>query len=104
MGTYDRKRAGFLAFLRPRVTVSPISHQPLHDTRPEAVHKSALHTAPQIHESPNVESSDWSNLPEHLIESILTMLQDENDDALQRENRLARLVSNSTTRCLESTQ
>lgn len=59
----------------------------------------ASHLDAQIHKSPSV-ASDWSNLPEHLIESILTMLQDEEDDVLQHENQLARLVSDPTTWCL----
>lgn len=88
-----RTRSGILAFLRPRQTVSPGPHHMQHDQHAQPCDKTATpdsssNQGSDVHQC----NSDWSNLPDHLIESILHNLQRSEPDPLHPSHKPARLV------------
>lgn len=88
-----RSRSGLLAFLRPRQTVSPGAQ----NAPPDQATASRVNTLSPSNVQPDtnctpVFDSDWSNLPDHLIESILHVLQSSESDPLHPSNKPARLV------------
>ena len=88
-----RSRSGLLAFLRPRQTVSPGAQ----NASPDQATASRINTLSPSSVQPDtnctpVFDSDWSNLPDHLIESVLHVLQSSESDPLHPSNKPARLV------------
>lgn len=88
-----RSRSGLLAFLRPRQTVSPGAQ----NAPPDQATASRVNILSPGCMQPDtsctlVFDSNWSNLPDHLIESVLHVLQSSESDPLHPSNRSARLV------------
>ena len=87
-----RSRSGLLGFFWPQKTVSPLTQQGSQDLVSAA--KSCImpvdnSTAGNGHEAcPELDTdSEWSTLPEHLIEAIMHMLQEDSSQALQHSKK-----------------
>lgn len=92
-----RARSGLLAFLRPRQTVSPGPHHAHSDQHASLRDNKSQQEGPldQAEDSHSV-STDWSNLPDHLVESVLRNLQSGESAPLHPENKSAKLVRGNT--------
>ena len=104
-----RTRSGLFGFFRPQKTVSPLTQQVSQDV--PAVSKPAAATvgtgtadSSRDHCSPD---SAWGTLPEHLIESIMQILQTEvpppTYGGMHHSNRAACQVSTSHCNCGQPT-
>lgn len=91
-----RTRSGLFGFFRPQKTVSPLTQQATQDL-PVAKPRTSpqtLRTQDEAHDSgiPAESGSAWSTLPEHLIESVMEMLQTETSPPLHHSNKTSRQV------------
>ncbi len=92
-----RTRSGLFGFFRPQKTVSPLTHQGLQDVANVAKSKapalaSGMEDRSQDLGNPTESCSAWSSLPEHLIESVMQMLQSESRPPLHHSNKAVRQV------------
>lgn len=103
--TKPRTRSGLLGFFRPQKTVSPLTHQAAQDVS-VAVKKQTLAAGScpaRASRDPGDETepcSAWSTLPEHLIESIMQMLQTNLPAPLHHNNKAERQVHRIITHLL----
>ena len=85
-----RTRSGLFGFFRPQKTVSPLTQatQDLPVAKPRTLPQT-LRTEDEGHDSgiPAESGSDWSTLPEHLIESVMEMLQTEIPPPMHHSNK-----------------
>lgn len=91
-----RTRSGLFGFFRPQKTVSPLTQQATQDL-PVAkfrTHPQNLRTEDEGQDSgiPAESGSAWSTLPEHLIESVMEMLQTEIPPPMHHSNKTSRQV------------
>lgn len=91
-----RTRSGLFGFFRPQKTVSPLTQQAT-QALPVAKPRSSpqtLRTEDEGHESgiPAESGSAWSTLPEHLIESVMEMLQTEIPPPMHHSSKASRQV------------
>lgn len=89
-----RTRSGLFGFFRPQKTVSPLTQQAT-QALPVAKPRSSpqtLRTEDEGHESgiPAESGSAWSTLPEHLIESVMEMLQTEIPPPMHHSSKASR--------------
>lgn len=94
-----RSRSGLFGLYRPRKTVSPVTQQGSHDlTFPTKCgtmsHNSTADDGQEACPEPDSDSA-WSTLPEHLIETIMQMLQEDSPPAVHHNNRAAMQVHQS---------
>lgn len=88
-----RSRSGLFGLCRPRKTVSPVVQQGCHDLTCATkcrmpLRNSAADEGQEACPEPDSDSA-WSTLPEHLIETIMQMLQEDSPPALNYNNRAA---------------
>jgi len=91
-----RTRSGLFGFFRPQNTVSPLTQQAPHDlpvAKPRSP-RQTFRTEDEGHDSgtPAEAGSAWSTLPEHLIESVMEMLQTEIPPPMHHSNKTSRQV------------
>ncbi|KAL0018930.1 hypothetical protein WJX79_001773 [Trebouxia sp. C0005] len=96
-----RTRSGLFGFFRPQKTVSPLTQQATQDL-PVAKPRTSpqtLRTQDEAHDSgiPAESGSAWSTLPEHLIESVMEMLQTETSPPLHHSNKTSRQTQFAVT-------
>lgn len=91
-----QSRSGLLGFFRPQKTVSPLTQQGSQDLFPAARLRTmpvGRSTADNVQETSPESGSDsaWNNLPEHLIEAIMQMLQEDSSSpaSVQHSNKQA---------------
>ena len=87
-----RSRSGLFGFFRPHKTVSPSTQQGPQDlgaavlSRTMPVGHSRADNGQEACPEPDSDSA-WSTLPEHLIEAIMHMLQEDSSAPLQHSNK-----------------
>lgn len=93
-----RSCSGLFGFFRPQKTVSPLTHQTPHDVLSAAkssassLERGSADNSQELSHAPDPDSA-WSTLPEHLIESIMQMLQTESPPPMHHSLKAARQVS-----------
>lgn len=89
-----QSRSGLFGFCRPQKTVSPVMQQGYQDQTSSV----KCHAMPCVNSSANNNKeacpepdsgSAWSTLPEHLIETIMQMLQEDLPPTAHHNNRAA---------------
>jgi hypothetical protein len=91
-----RTRSGLFGFFRPQKTVSPLTQQATQDlpvAKPRIPPQTFI-TEDEGHDSgiPAESGSAWSTLPEHLIESVMEMLQTEIPPPMHHSSKTSRQV------------
>ena len=92
-----RSRSGLFGFFRPQKTVSPLTHPTPHDIFSVAnccassPGRGPANDRQEPSHAPDPGSA-WSTLPEHLIESIMQMLQTESPPPMHHSVKTIRQV------------